>query len=246
MRTHQSYARHMSMERIDFIDAYCDYWCERCRFTMRCAGFDRHVAIAMCDGDADAAFELALPRPDPVQVEGKEPPAWRVQLLEHQPTDSEIAETSRQLEARNRRVRESELSKSSSDYMIASHRWFEAHEERVRSGADPIVVEALEVVHWDSSLISAKLYRAMSGREDFRDGEDVEESPVQNDWNGSAKVAILSLTRSTAAWRVIATATADSGAAALGKSAARLLEMTRAEFPRAMDFVRPGFDEPCR
>ena len=86
----------------------------------------------------------------------------------------------------------------------------------------------------------------MSGREDFRDGEDVEESPVQNDWNGSAKVAILSLTRSTAAWRVIGTATADSGAAALGKSAARLLEMTRAEFPRAMDFVRPGFDEPCR
>jgi hypothetical protein len=59
-----------------------------------------------------------------------------------------------------------------------------------------------------------------------RDDEPFEEDPVQSDWNGSAKVALISVERSETAWQTIA---APSWA-----------------FPRAKEFVRPGFDEPWR
>jgi hypothetical protein len=36
-------------DRIDFISAYCDSWCERCAYTTRCSAFAVRVATAMCD-----------------------------------------------------------------------------------------------------------------------------------------------------------------------------------------------------
>ena len=48
---------------IDFISAYCDRWCERCAFTERCSQFAVSVARTMCDGDFNAAIELAIGAP---------------------------------------------------------------------------------------------------------------------------------------------------------------------------------------
>lgn len=39
----------MQDDRIDFISAYCDGWCERCAFTARCSTFAVRVATSMCD-----------------------------------------------------------------------------------------------------------------------------------------------------------------------------------------------------
>jgi hypothetical protein len=72
------------------------------------------------------------------------------------------------------------------------------------------------------------------------------EDPVQNDWNGSAKVALISIDRSETAWRVIAGAMGDRSADVLAGALGHLGQVVRQEFPRAMDFRRPGFDEPCR
>ena len=47
----------MNTDRIDFISAYCDRWCERCAFTDRCSTFACSAAIAMCGDDA-AGIEL--------------------------------------------------------------------------------------------------------------------------------------------------------------------------------------------
>jgi len=69
---------------------------------------------------------------------------------------------------------------------------------------------------------------------------------VQNDWNGSAKVALVAIERSLTAWHTIAEAASDAEAATI---AAQLEEFQRAaldEFPKAMEFVRPGLDEPWR
>jgi hypothetical protein len=60
----------MARRYIDFISAYCDRWCERCPFTERCSNFAVTSALAMCDGNAEAAFELAIGQP---QVPGREP-----------------------------------------------------------------------------------------------------------------------------------------------------------------------------
>ena len=61
----------------------------------------------------------------------------------------------------------------------------------------------------------------MDGRDRFaRNEEEADNGRIQNDWNGSAKVAILSIQRSQDAWMAVID-----------------------QFPDAMKFVRPGFDD---
>lgn len=96
-------------------------------------------------------------------------------------------------------------------------------------------------------LIGAKLHRAADGRDRWRSGdEDIDVPAVQSDWNGSAKVALLSIDRSHLAWQTIAAATHDPDANAFAERLDALRRLVREDFPRAMDFIRPGFDEPAR
>ena len=57
---------------------------------------------------------------------------------------------------------------------------------------------------------------------------------------------MISLERSEAAWRVIVEATGDRTASALADAAGNLRRIVLDEFPQAMSFIRPGFDEPRR
>jgi hypothetical protein len=70
-----------------------------------------------------------------------------------------------------------------------------------------------------------------------------EKSAVQSDWNGSAKVALLSSERSHRAWRTIAMLTGNEAAGVLADTLAQLKAELLKEFPRAMKFRRPGFDD---
>jgi hypothetical protein len=61
------------------------------------------------------------------------------------------------------------------------------------------------------------------------------------------KVALISIDRSEIAWRLIADATGgDADALFFADSLQDLQRLVRAEFPRADEFVRRGFDEPGR
>lgn len=84
----------------------------------------------------------------------------------------------------------------------------------------------------------------MRGRDDK--DNDLDDDPVQNDWNGSAKVALISLERSEAAWQVIAQSTGDAVPAALAGRVADLRQAVEQTFPNARSFIRPDFDEPHR
>jgi hypothetical protein len=57
---------------------------------------------------------------------------------------------------------------------------------------------------------------------------------------------VESLERSEAAWRVINEATLDEVAGTLGDVVRDLRGLVLDEFPKAMEFVRPGFDELWR
>ena len=88
--------------------------------------------------------------------------------------------------------------------------------------------------------ISAKVFRAVVGNP-----EDDFEDEVQNDANGSAKVARLMIDESERAWRTLmepGKATADGVPARLVKLLDELDAGLEARFPKAMEFVRPGFD----
>lgn len=99
----------------------------------------------------------------------------------------------------------------------------------------------------DAFFIDVKLHRALDGCDRYdHDGED-DSHPVQNDWNGSAKVALISLERSVPAWRVIAQATGDEAPWLLADQLRDLQREVESAFPHARSFIRPGFDEPdCR
>ena len=235
----------MSRRYIDFISAYCDSWCERCAFTERCSSFAVQSALAMCDGNAAAAFELAI---GPSGVPGA-PPQKKLAdrmaeaLGDYEPSQKELDEIGRELDERDRRVRRHAVAEASGDYAIAAHRWLTGHSA---DSTDAAVREAIEVIGWDSFLIHVKIRRALTGRDEYPRGAPFEESAVQSDWNGSAKVALISLQRSEHAWRAVAAANGDEAAAVLAASLERLRQELTREFPRAMAFRRPGFDDPKR
>jgi hypothetical protein len=232
----------VSRDYIDFISAYCDSWCERCAFTERCSHFAVKVAESMCDGDFDEAIELAVGRAQEPGAAGQK--KLRERMAEaftdyEEPSEKELDEIGRELQQRDDRVRGHPLSESARDYSVAAHRWLDGF-----SGGDEIDGDALAIVRWDVYLIHVKIDRALRGRDEYPDGAWFESSSVQSDWNGSAKVALISIQRSERAWRSIAASLANDGATALADMLAGLRHATEREFPTAAEFRRPGFDDP--
>jgi hypothetical protein len=232
----------MKTDRIDFISASCDHWCERCAFTMRCSSYAVHVATAMCDGDFEAALELAVGRPRSATGKEEPEPEWRRELLDVEISQAELDEQSRLEEARHVRIEQEPLTTIASAVMRLTVAWLEAQRDALREFANRELADALEILNWDAYLIGAKIHRALDGRDRSSHGEDLDDHPIQNDWNGSAKVALISIVRSAAACGVIAAATGDAEVARLGEELRNLGRDVEREFPNAWRFIRPGFD----
>jgi hypothetical protein len=234
----------INIDRIDFISAYCDSWCERCAFTSRCSSYAVRIALTMCDGDFRAALELAVGAPpprDPAEVARRE--AFLEELQDYEPTEAALAETIREEEGREERLDESPVTTAAERFSVLAADWVASHHDQFSSPADAQLAEAWEIVSWDTHLIAAKLHRALHGRDEFMRGEGFEDDPIQNDWNGSAKVALISIERSLDAWAGIAAAFSDSEAAAIAGELRQLKDAVECAFPGAWKFIRPGFDQ---
>jgi hypothetical protein len=136
---------------------------------------------------------------------------------------------------------------------------------------DLTVSDAVDVIRWYQLFIAVKLMRALSGGdrvgdEDFddadeflsfdltspteEDDEDVDYDAViarasRMDANGSAKIALVAIDRSIAAWSALQISLPEKANTIkpLLIGLDRLRRSTEARFPRARDFIRPGFDE---
>ena len=235
----------MHTNRIDAISSYCDRWCERCAFTDRCAVYACQAAIAMC-GDAAAGLELALGDPQPVSATTPVPP-WAAVLDVIRLSPEQERDFARSERRRRKRLEPLPLPRLADAFTLAALPWLRDRGEALRESADPVLKEAFEVATHDAMLIGAKLHRAADGHERCQSGdEEIDVPAVQSDWNGSAKVALLSIERSKLAWQTIAAATQDPHARTLAERLEALRGLVHEEFPRAMDFIRPGFDEPAR
>lgn len=227
-------------EPVDFIAEYCDRWCERCAFTDRCSAFAVQAAIAMCDGDVEAAIELAVGQPQPDDNSPKPVPPgqrWMDEALAHI-TEDEVDQARRDEQLRDERIDDTPLKTASIEYSVLAHKWLRDQEQALPAVSAPR--SALEIIRWDSALIGAKLHRALSG---FNLSQELRnDDPVENDWNGSAKLTLLLLGRTAAAWRVVIHHTDDADAKRLLEAAERLTSLLEAQFPNAMKFRRPGFD----
>ena len=161
----------LKTNRIDFISAYCDGWCERCAYTSRCSAFACQVATAMC-GDFEQGLELAVGVPRPVDREPEPVPIWLEELQNIEMTAQDRAELDRQEAARDARIEAAPLTMLATRHMRLAHRWLTAHRDRVSAAADPIIADALAIVAHDCFLVGAKLRRAQDGRDRSRHGAE--------------------------------------------------------------------------
>jgi hypothetical protein len=100
-----------------------------------------------------------------------------------------------------------------------------------------------EVIRWYLFFIDAKLQRALHGK---MEGESwQEENGYQKDSDGSARTAIIGIERSIGAWIRLYELMPSSEDVAL-KALSQLNQLKQKaveEFPHAMNFKRPGFDD---
>jgi hypothetical protein len=237
----------MNPEHIDFISSYCDRWCERCSFTHRCSASAANAAVAMC-GDEHDGLELAFGRaPDDDGVPAALP-AWVAEIQnEYQPmSPREEREFQRKHdESRSRRSlgEGGRIMLMTQSFTDGARAWLRDNEEALSAG-DEIVREAFEVAAWDSVFILAKLHRALNGKDAFGRELDDDDDWSRKDSNGSAKIALISIVRSTEAWGVLASATGLDTPGQIAMQLKGLREAVEREFPDAWKFRRPGFDEP--
>jgi hypothetical protein len=230
------------LDRIEGVFNYCDRWCERCPFTTRCAVFAVEVATEMCGGDRQAGAQLAIGVPPPMTTEEEQRRSEFVEALNAcMPTEEEVAAYAREEEERTKRIENTAVFTASMRATTLLHGWLSAHTE-LDVSANGRASEALQIARWDQHLIFVKLQRALHGLDEQTSGESIWDDPVQNDWNGTAKLTLICIRRSVDAWNVLAEELGDPEAAAVSGELRNLQREMERTFPNAERFVRPGFD----
>ena len=254
---------------------YCDRWCERCPFTARCLVYATERAADVSDDPEvhdinNAKFwsrlESIFQETHEMILEWAQEAGIDLETLE-----AEAAQADREQQRHD--AKEHELSLSARRYAEMVEQWFgeefaveqNVHDDTTgkskNSEDDVDVSDAIEVVRWYQFFVAAKVFRALMGRdrpiidpeltsEDiFADAElDDDEAPilpVGDDADGSAKIALIAIDRSSSAWRILQSSLPEKADSIVPMllELERLRRATEQTFPEARDFIRPGFDE---
>ena len=208
---------------------YCDGRCPRCPFTERCLTFldSRELESAVVPSSIADMVDASLRRTLEILTEV----ARREGIdLEDITRDEDVKAIEDDAE---RRLRDP-LVACARRYGELAWRIAQALEPVVAQRGDAAVIDAVDTIEWFSTLISAKIRRAICAQPEGLD----DHAGVQTDHNGSAKVALLGIAESRAAWSVLmeaGKATADGVPAQAVKMLDSLDRDVRARFPRAME-----------
>jgi hypothetical protein len=243
---------------------YCDRWCERCPFTSRCLLYATEKEDSANDPAARDISNAAFW--DNLHAIFEQTKLMLVEIAEERGIDLNAVDVSEEEERHRRRqkkARKDELARQSFSYIKTVDKWFkrekrsfkEKAKELGRSvlmgipGQDPEaeasdLSDAVEVIRWYQHQIHVKLMRALIGAADVEEEED-EEGVSTHDSDGSAKVALIGIDRSIAAWARLREHFPDRADAILDLlvNLERLRRRTETKFPRARAFRRPGFDD---
>jgi hypothetical protein len=216
---------------------YCDGRCPRCRFTQRCLMYldSQELEAPVAGARADPVGD-SLRRTLEMLAEG----ARRNGVDLAAPADEETEPAAGDDFERHRH---DALAVRAREYGQLAWRIGRVIAPIAAARGDGPLADAVETIEWFSSLISSKLYRAICGQAEGWEGRD----EAQTDFNGSAKMALIGIGESQRAWGVLME-TGRASADGVPAQAVRMLEAldaaVRERFPRVMEFVRPGFDEP--
>ena len=226
---------------------YCHRRCERCAFTARCFLYRENEEEARRHGEPDASSELQGNLQQTIDLIGaccEREGGDLEQILGDSDAEGFAAEQER-LSNAIAAVAHDPLYVRSKSCAVAAHAVVDPLRHLSAFHEWPAdVAEAIDTISWHATEIPAKVYRALCGHAEFGGAA---EDPIQSDWNGSAKVARLAIRESCAAWEVLFAAGETPRDAPIRQTRDRLEQIDRElaeRFPGAMEFVRPGFDEP--
>ena len=240
-------------EFISGIYNYCDRWCERCPFTSRCLVYaqekeDEDDSPESRDITNDAFWrKLSSIFEETRQLIEEWAREAGVDLTEIDDDEAGVRQKRRDRAARNR------LAVAGKEYASSVTEWFTEF-DRTISASDLEISEtdaelaqqlqdAREVIHWYQYQIAVKTMRALSSQSNEDEREDIERE--WRDSDGSAKVALIGMDRSISAWRIVQLCLPERAelVVPLILQLEQLRQRTEKRFPKARDFIRPGFDE---
>jgi hypothetical protein len=209
------------------ISDYCDSRCQRCAFAERCWSFAFRQYVENRAREQMTDFSQA--EPEPSIARGDAYVREGIENIVHDPLGA-IAED------------------YGTDVWRVIGPLMEREQDEAPGAALPVdVVGALHDVWGLALTIGAKVHRAVSSCElnNINRDEGLETDPIQNDENGSAKVARLAVAESLVSWDIVqCSGLIDRGLVEYLLGNLRQIERALKErFPLAMAFVRPGFDE---
>jgi len=235
---------------------YCNRWCERCSFTARCMNYEGEEAA---DPGSDRFWQR-------IHESFEETQELLQGIAEQQGIDFDDFTGGQAIGGESEPgivdAREDDLSRAAMKYGDLVEAWFDAHEqtfERAQNWLDQNFQlgireeetrevatqtgDAIEVIRWYQHQVYVKLMRALSGKDDWPDRPGREDR--LSDTDGSAKVALIAMDDSLAAWGRLQSYVPELSDEILDVMflLEKLRRNTEKKFPHARHFVRPGFDE---
>lgn len=228
------------------IHNYCDRWCEKCTYTKYCSVFKMEQIDKVKGSNEDTDLnnqkfwdQLSLTFDATLDMISEEAKKLGIDLDEV--AKEELFE--------QEKPKKSDAEMRSYDYGTKVFKWLKANKAFFESKGQSLLTignekvipftEALEVVNWYSIFISAKIHRAFHNSIiDFGD-------PIQNDNNGSAKIALMGIERSMEALSILIEQIPEKEDEILDFliSLAQIKRKMENQFPDAAKFIRPGFDD---
>jgi hypothetical protein len=218
---------------------YCDRWCERCPLTSRCLVYATEQEDNDSPQSRDLHNEAFWGKLTAIFHETRELiVAWARQA------GVDLSATNEDHDTRHKRKRglvdNHPLTKAGKKYANAATDWFREFDQTIEISD---LEDAREVIQWYQYQIAVKTMRALSGRKEELE-EDPEIAGFPKDSDGSAKVALIGIDRSMAAWRMMQLSSPDrlESIVPLILQLEGLRRRLEHGFPAARDFIRPGFD----
>lgn len=241
---------------------YCDRWCERCPQTSQCLNYamgEEEFADPKTRDIHNEVFWIQLSETFRTTLELVKEMAASEGIDLDAVDPGEFVDEHRALEEA---AKNHEITRAAREYADMAEHWLEqartffAGGEETNSGFQSIsgnreepekngVEDAFEVILWYQHQIYVKLARAISGQ--MEEETEIDDDPAQyaKDSDGSAKVALIGLDRSIAAWGIIGLrfpTLRSQDVPAILTHLERLRRSVEKAFPDARGFLRPGFD----
>jgi hypothetical protein len=244
-------------QNIPGIFNYCNRWCERCAFSDRCTLYQqeqREWPDEGADMNEDSFWDKLKGNLEN-SIEMLQELASEQGVDLNEVTAEEQEEAFHDMQVNELKVTINPLTEMASNYLEICLNWtknteiwdsLQAHIQSQAADAinelEAIRDESMEVIQWYMSMISGKVYAALSSKEEsnFWDQYPV----AERHYNGVAKLVLVCLQESIEAWESLSTLFPSVPLQV--QEAKELLHtmeiLIREQFPDGMLFKGPGFD----